>query len=141
MFEKYSDGMVPAVSGAGELFPVDLFWNQYEEAFDAYKFDNVVSYIMQVVAKCDQKISEDKPWELFKQGQDISGLLYQLGETSRHIAVALLPIIPDTSAKILSAFGIDAASITDLSAETSWGKLPGGTKVTKGDILFPRLVK
>lgn len=140
MLEKYSDNKVPSAL-APEFFGVEKFWGLYEDYLNRYEFDMVVSEIMKLVALCDQKISEDKPWELFKQGQDISGLLYQLAETLRHIAVALLPIMPSSAEKILSALGISLSSLETLQNEKNWGKLAPGSSVQKGDILFPRLVK
>ena len=48
-----------------------------------------------------QKISEEEPWKKAKAGEDISGLLYYLAEGLRQIAIALLPIIPESAEKIL----------------------------------------
>jgi methionyl-tRNA synthetase len=94
-----------------------------------------------MVTACDVFINETKPWEQVKQGNDISEGLYQLIEALRHIALALLPIIPVTSEKILSQLGIQAADLKELSKEQKWGGLKAGSKVAKGDILFPRLPK
>ncbi len=140
MIEKYSDGKIPSAQ-TSEFFGRENFWGRYQNYFDQYQFEMVVSSIMSIVAECDEKISADKPWELAKQGQDISGLLYQLTETLRHIALALLPIIPQSAEKILASLGIALSDLGTLAEESVWGKLAPGTAVQKGDILFPRLVK
>ncbi len=140
MIEKYSEGKVPARVDA-EFFAVSDFWKKYTEKFDVYQFDAVVASIMELVALCDGTISNEKPWEKAKVGEDISGLLYSLTETLRHIALALLPLIPASAEKILSSLGISVSDLGTLAEESVWGKLAPGTAVQKGDILFPRLVK
>lgn len=140
MIEKYGDGKIPQVHAA-EFFGVENFWSKYESCLNQYQFDMAVSSIIGLVAQCDGAISEQKPWEKAKQGEDISGLLYDLAETLRHIGLALLPIIPSTAEKILKSLGIESATRGALSEETVWGKLAAGTLIDKQDILFPRLSK
>ena len=140
MVEKYSDGKAPAVVSA-EFFDVANFWKKYNEKMGTYQFDAVVSLIMELVALCDGTISNEKPWEKAKLGEDIAPLLYSLTETLRHIAFALLPFIPTTAEKILSSLGISLSNLGTLAEESVWGKLAPGTTIQKGDILFPRLVK
>ncbi len=109
--------------------------------FSKYQFDQLLSHIKNLVTACDVFINETKPWEQVKQGKDISEGLYQLIETLRHIALALLPIIPATSEKILIQLGITVDDLKELSKEQKWGGLKSGEKVAKGEILFPRISK
>ncbi len=140
MIEKYSEGKVPTTVEK-EFFGVSNFWKKYTEKLDSYQFDGAIALTMELVAHCDGTISNEKPWEKAKLGEDISGLLYSLTETLRHIAVALLPIIPASAEKILSSLGIALSDLGTLEEECVWGKLAPGTSIQKGDILFPRLVK
>ncbi|MFH1286673.1 MAG: methionine--tRNA ligase [Candidatus Magasanikbacteria bacterium] len=139
MLEKYSESKVPAISE--DIFDTPTFWDNYEVSFENYKFEDVVGYINKLVALCDGVISEQKPWEKEKAGENIDELLYQLAECLRHIGLALLPIIPQSAGKILFGLGIEAGSLEDLKIEKKWGKLQSGQKVEKGDALFPRLVQ
>lgn len=132
MLEKYSQGKVPKKHK--DIFSTVDFWDEYDKAFANYNFHEAVRYINRLVANCDNKISEQKPWEKANQGKDISELLYQLAEALRHIAIALLPIIPDSAEKILKQLGTK-----DLSRD--WGKLKESGIIVKGEILFPRLEK
>jgi len=132
MLEKYNDNKVPAQ--AEDIFAVDNFWQKYEEAITTYKFEEAVQVINELVSKCDEAISEQKPWEKEKNGEDISSLLYQLAECLRHIAIALLPIIPEAAAKILKQLNTEEKS-------HDWGKLAENGIISKGDILFSRLNK
>ncbi len=139
MIEKYSDSKVPDL--APDLFGVENFWESYHGHLNSYKFDQLIVHINELVKQCDTYISETRPWELAKQGQDIGGGLYQLVETLRHIAVALLPIVPESAEKLLSYLGIDRESLGDFTAVQAWGGMQPGAVVVKGEPLFPRLEK
>jgi methionyl-tRNA synthetase len=137
MLEKYSENKVPRE--ASDCFDTKTFWQQYGEKLKAYRFDEMVNLVNDLVMKCDGKISEEKPWSKAKAGENIQPLLYQLVETLRHIAIALLPIIPSSAEKILVSLGVDAKNLGQLSEEQVWGKLKEGAIIKKGEILFPRL--
>ncbi len=139
MLEKYSDGSVPEV--AQDIFDLDKFWKYYTDLVNQYKFDDLINHINSLVSKCDEKISNQKPWEKAKNGEDISELLYQLAEALRHIAIALLPVIPESAKKILSQLGIDSEKLEALELEKEWGRLQKDAIIKKGEILFKRLEK
>ena len=139
MMEKYHAGTVPRVSP--DVWSTEDFWVKYHAAFSRYAFDEVVRNVHMLIATCDTTISSQKPWERVKQGEDISVLLYQLAETLRHIALALLPIIPSSAEKILTSLGIDRNALAPLREEAVWGRLPEGAILSKPGSLFPRLEK
>lgn len=130
MLEKYSESKIPQVENVN--WEIENFWIKYNKYLSEYKFEEVVNLINKFVAELDSFISTQKPWEKVKAGEDISGLLYQLAEGLRQIAVALLPIIPETAEKILKQL-----NTTELSHD--WGKLSEGGIINKGGILFSRL--
>src|SRR3989338_4085558 len=137
MIEKYLGGRVPKPSK--DFLGAKRFWSAYETSVLGYQFDKLVEQINEAVGLCDRTISEQKPWEKAKRGEDVSELLYGLLEALRHIAFALLPVLPQTAEKILSQMGIASDVFGDWNAETAWGKLEEGSLVHKGDVLFPRL--
>ena len=70
-------------------------------------------------------------------------LFRSTAESLRALAVLLHPIMPISTAKLWSSLGaesslgpIGAQKISDLS---NWGQLKPGSRISKGDILFPRL--
>ncbi len=136
MIEKYAAGVVPAQSE--DTLDAAEMWNGLEEAMQSFSFDTYIEKVLSLVTKCDTLISEQKPWEKAKQGEDITALLYTLIETLRHIGLALLPIIPEAAEKILTQLGIDAGAVAPLSEISSWGGMKEGTVITKQDILFAR---
>lgn len=121
------------------IFKTQSFWQTYDSLFASYQFDEVVRLLNEAVATLDKTISETKPWEKAKNGEDISGLLYQLAEGLRHIALALLPIIPESAEKILRQLGINPNALESLDVERKWGRLVLGTNIAKADVLFPRM--
>ena len=139
MVEKYADNKIPTV--AEDIFDLPTFWDNYEETLTNYQFDETVRYLDLLIINCDLAISEQKPWEKAKKGEDIQPLLYQLAECLRHIGLALLPILPGTAEKILNSFGIELDSIDELNQEKKWGGLKPGIDVKKTEMLFPRLIQ
>jgi len=136
MVEKYANGVIPTGTQAHDT---STFWSVYHELMPAFRFDEVIAHIQQYVSKLDLLINETKPWEKAKNGEDVTDILYTLAESLRMIALALLPIIPSSAEKILSQLGIDTGTLETLDIESQWGRIQSGTKVSKGEMLFPRL--
>lgn len=139
MVEKYCGGHVPAP--AEDIFDTKGFWTKYHQSLEKFSFHETLQLIQSLVSACDVTINENKPWEKFGRGESIEALLYQLTETLRHIAISLIPVLPETSKSILGRLGIEIHHIQELASEQEWGGLQQGQKVEKGDILFARLSK
>lgn len=137
MLEKYHDGNVPAQ--AANIFDIDGFWKRYREKMEQYAFHDVSTTVQTLVTALDTTISNEKPWEKVKKGEDISVLLYQLAEGLRHLGLALLPLLPGTGADILERLGIDSDTLPSLDVASEWGGLSEGQAIQKGEALFPRL--
>ena len=136
MIQKYSDSKVPETTD--DPLNWSDFWLAYDKAFSRYAFDSLVVLINEKVIALDKMISEQKPWEKVKHGEDIGELLYVLVESLRHIAVSLLPIIPESAQRILTALGEDISDQT-LDTVSGWGKLQKDAILDVPEILFPRL--
>ena len=64
--------------------------------------------------------------------------MYNLAEVLRIVAILTSPYIPSTSPKIYTQLGLTAPE-QFLLMDTAWGGLPDGTKVQKGEPLYPRI--
>jgi len=138
MLEKYSNSQIP-LNSINKKNISDNWWNTiYKSRFNSYDFSDLVFQIDVLISYHDDLITKTEPWKKAKNGDDISDLLCQLAEGLRQIGLALLPIIPQTGEKILTALGIDIKDKTleDLEAEKIIGN-----KIIKPEILFPRLEK
>ncbi len=142
MVDKYCDGKIGSKNSI-ELFDVKKFWLDYDELINQFNFEKLVEHVNGLVSLCDGIISEQKPWEQAKAGKDITGLLYQLTETLRHIGFAMLPIIPAAATKILVLLGYDEFELhksNELLEENNvWGLIKRNGEYHKGEPLFPRL--
>jgi len=143
MIEKYADGKIPEKSTGEWMEKTIGFWVEYEESMKNYLFDNAIKAVNEYISQVDLVISTEKPWEKAKNGEDITKLLYELVESLRHIALALLPIIPETAEKIFVQLGYTKEQIQTFifDEEKEWGRLIPGTLAKKGEILFQRLQK
>lgn len=135
MVGKFCEGRVPAI--AEDRYDTATFWKTYQAAFDRYRFDDMVRAIEELVAACNKSVDDEAPWKAVKEGKDVSPFMYQLVEGLRHIAVALLPVIPAAAEKILADLSVDASTVVLPSASAWGGLVPGGT-IVKGEPLFPR---
>jgi methionyl-tRNA synthetase len=84
----------------------------------------------------------NEPWTLFKsQDQErLDTVLYTILEALRWVAVLLLPVMPGSAPKMLAQLGLDPDTRqAGLLPRLSWGHIPVGTKLHKGENLFPRL--
>lgn len=138
MLERYSK---QGLTKSPDIFNTEVFWNEYEASIEKFNFEETIQIINNLVSSCDTKISEEKPWEKEKSGQDVSELMYQLGECLRHIGLSLLPVIPSASKSILSLLGEQEFGNLSLGEEKKWGGLKKNAIIKKGEALFPRLIK
>jgi len=135
MIEKFADGVVPDRSA--DIFRTGDFWKAYDAALDGFRFDDAVKLVDELVTSLNKAIDDEAPWKKAKAGEDVAPFMYQLAEGLRHIAVALLPIVPTSAEKMLAWLGLDASAVSFPSGQ-EWGVTEPGTKITSGEILFPR---
>ena len=76
---------------------------EIQNYFEAHKPDDAVRYIWAKISILDQKIANDKPWEI-KTMDTLSEVLKFYIEGLISIGVLLQPFLPDTAAKIISIF-------------------------------------
>ena len=63
-------------------------------------------------------------------------------ESLRILAVLFHPVMPETSEKLWDALGakiLGPIGDQKISEVATWGQLPAGVQVSRGEVLFPRL--
>lgn len=141
MAVRYFNGQVPEKDF---IFSDELagIWRQYEEAMTSFQIDRSVEVIKKLVGFCDGYIERQKPWELAKSDLDgLAKVIYNLLEAIRHIGIMIYPILPQTAEKVLNQLGQTSWTSQSLNNLQNWGGLKPGTKIEKGEVLFPRLDK
>ncbi|MEE8333178.1 MAG: methionine--tRNA ligase, partial [Alphaproteobacteria bacterium] len=106
---------------------------------DAQAFHLALDEIWLVVRNANRAIDEDAPWTLRKTDEVAMGhVLYTLCEIIRHLAVVLLPFIPESSGKLLDQLAVPADKRDFAALEQT---LAPGTTLPKPEGVFPRYVE
>ncbi|UKS31163.1 methionine--tRNA ligase [Paenibacillus sp. HWE-109] len=151
MIDKYFDGQIPAyVAGATEfdeslLETVRSTVAKYEEAMEKMEFSIALSAVWQLISRTNKYIDETQPWSMVKdeaKRETLGSVMYVLAESQRISSVLLRPFLTKTPQLIWQQLGLadeDLPRLTAWESVQSFGHLPTGTKVQKGDPMFPRL--
>ncbi|HCD09576.1 MAG TPA: methionine--tRNA ligase subunit beta, partial [Thermoanaerobacter sp.] len=111
-----------------------------EEYMDKLQFSNALIEIWKLVRRANKYIDETMPWVLAKdesKKERLGTVLYNLTEALRFIAVLISPFMPNTPKKIFEQLGVEENLTTWESLK--FGLLKEGTKVKRGEIIFPRI--
>lgn len=86
--------------------------SEIQRYLDEYRFNDALSLIWEWIRAADQKINQEKPWEL--EGEKAKKILTELSGAINEVAVNLSPFLPETSEKILKQFSGEIKSQTPL---------------------------
>ena len=147
MVEKYFDG---EVQPHGEWQETDTALIQLAEAtsgkvkahMDGLQFSLALQDIWHLIGESNRYIDLNSPWVLIKtdDGKErLKTVMYVLCECIRIIGILISPTMPRTPARIWEQLGLKDESITTWESAATFGLLPAGTKIAKGDALFPRI--
>ncbi len=114
-------------SGAREL-ESKIGMEEIAMCFERMEPHEALNRIMDFVRVCNKYVNDKEPWKL--KGEDLNGVLYNLLESIRIIAMLLYPFIPSTSQKISEKLGFEITSI-DVKFRDKFTE-----KLNKGDYLF-----
>lgn len=145
MIEKYFDGVLPKPSSQEEIDEdlINVAQNlpqKVEEYMDKLQFSNALIEIWKLVSRANKYIDETMPWVLAKDESKrgrLGTVLYNLAESLRFIGILISPFMPNTPKKMFEQLGITEDLTTWESLK--FGLLKEGTKVKRGEILFPRI--
>ena len=148
MIEKYFDGQLPAWTEAVDP-EVDLPLKEHcaalpklvEEQMDKLQFSQALAEIWKVIGECNKYIDLTQPWVLGKDPEKknrLANVMLNLAECVRFVAVLIGPFMPSTPARIFEQLGVTEDSLKSWESLSTFGLLPAGTKVRKGEALFPR---
>lgn len=144
MIEKYFNGVIPN-NNVKEAIDDELINLALEtpkkvnNAIDHLRIPEALEYIFDLIGRANKYIDETTPWILAKDEEKkerLGTVLYNLVESLRFASVLLSAFLPETSKKINEQ--INASNITFESLNSFDGTVIG-TKVQKGEALFPRI--
>lgn len=146
MIEKYHGGVVTHKEGTEAVDKefIDLVNETvagYSDAMDHMELNQAIKDVWNLIGRANKYIDETAPWILAKdpaQAERLQAVMYNLAEALRIIAILIAPFVPVTAPKIYEQLGLGKPE-SFFMADAVWGKLATGTKVQKGEPLFPRI--
>ena len=144
MITKYFDGVIQPPT-AKEACDNDLIESalavpkKVEDAVDSLKVSDALDIIWGLIGRANKYVDETAPWVLAKDEKNkarLGTVLYNLAETLRIISVLLSSFLPDTSKKINKQLNVE---LTTWDSIASFDGTKAGSKVVKGESLFPRI--
>lgn len=146
MVEKYEGGVA---AGPTVKEPVDdelaacavETAQRFEELMDDMKINDAINDVWGLIRRSNKYIDETTPWVLAKdeaKAERLQTVLYNLLESLRVIALLVSPFIPVSAADMWKQLGLSDFDKALLADGQTWGGYPAGTKVCKGNALFPR---
>jgi methionyl-tRNA synthetase len=147
MIEKYCENTIPAVATQDSLAKqLAQTVKSADEAICALDFQGGINAIMDFCKRINGYVTETEPWKVAKEPDrkvELDAILYNTADALRALAVLLHPVMPESTEKLWQSLGANASigKIADqkISEVARWGQLPAGSKVTKTEVLFPRL--
>lgn len=146
MIEKYHGGVVTHKEGTEAvdkefIVLVNETVAGYSDAMDHMELNQAIKDVWNLIGRANKYIDETAPWILAKdpaQAERLQAVMYNLAEALRIIAILIAPFVPVTAPKIYEQLGLGKPE-SFFMADAVWGKLATGTKVEKGEPLFPRI--
>lgn len=146
MIEKYHGGVVTHKEGTEAVDKefialVNGTVAGYSDAMDHMELNQAIKDVWNLIGRANKYIDETAPWILAKdpaQAERLRAVMYNLAEALRIIAILIAPFVPVTAPKIYEQLGLGKPE-SFFMADAVWGKLATGTKVQKGEPLFPRI--
>ncbi|OFI05495.1 methionine--tRNA ligase [Clostridium acetireducens DSM 10703] len=144
MVEKYFNGVIPAPVEKenidNELIKLALETpTKAEKSINEFKIPEALGNIWALINRANKYIDETTPWILAKDESKknrLGTVLYNLVESLRIISTLISPFLPETSEKINKQLNIE---LTTWDSIASFDGTRAGTKVVKGEALFPRI--
>ncbi len=144
MVARYFDSTLPQPSGdlakeENELRELTLkVTDEYKARMENLELHSAMASVWSLISFLNKYIDKTAPWTLAKNDRDrLAVVMYHIMEGIRFVAEMIYPVMPDTSARILSVLGMDEEFAGMSLAE--FGKLPGGASIGVPDALFPRV--
>ncbi|ADQ03807.1 methionyl-tRNA synthetase [Caldicellulosiruptor owensensis OL] len=152
MIEKYFDGVIYLPEEKEEIDNElsSLAKEVYENVcklLDEFQFSNALIEIWKLISRANKYIDQTMPWVLGKDSSKyprLKTVLYNLAEVLRIVAILIEPFMPQTTPKILQQLGIskdENLDITTWESASQFGLIPEGTKVKRGEHVFPRIIE
>ncbi|MFD1039896.1 methionine--tRNA ligase [Virgibacillus byunsanensis] len=148
MVQKYFDGEIPAFKASEteidqtlEEFAKETI-GKVEDAMENMQFSVALSSLWQLVSRTNKYIDETEPWVLAKEEakkERLGNVMAHLSESLRKVAVMIQPFLTEAPVEIFRQLGVTDETLQQWDSIYTDGQIKAGTRVQKGDPIFPRL--
>jgi methionyl-tRNA synthetase len=155
MVVRYCEGVLPepgAYTNADRQLQTALLDTvaRADTAMVRLDFAGGIAAVREYIDLVNLYVTEQEPWKLAKDPakdpantQRLHTVLYTMSEALRAIAVLYHPVMPTAMSTLWSRLGA-LAQLGEIDEQRvqntgTWGQLPPGSVLAKGDALFPRL--
>ena len=147
MIDSYFDGEVPVPAEEGAAGDLPKVAEDAAARFDQLVEDVALSpalaAVWDIVSAANQYLVERAPWALAKEEarrEELASVLYASAEVLRILAVLIAPVMPRAAGRLWEQLGMaEPLGAERLPAAAAWGGLPPGTRIRRGEALFPRV--
>ena len=139
MIERFTGGVIPSPASSSLRGQAEETVRRVEERLARLQVSDAVAAVFELVKRANKFIEEEAPWQLHRSGDPrLADVLYDLAESLRITAVLLKPFLLEAPNAIYRQLGLGDAEGARL-ADAAWGGLASGTKVERGEPIFPRI--
>lgn len=136
MVEKACDGIVPEGTADATLKEqVGQTHHETRQLLDDCRFADTLETLNKLVVAANRYVEDRQPFK--QEGQNRADTLYTLVQVLGHLSLLYAPAIPTKAAELQKLLGLTDTG-WDWDSMLEWEKVKPGTKVTKGDPLFPK---
>ncbi len=145
--KPYDDGVciiekVEGILGYSTRNAGSYFANMSADYYlEVVHFDLAALNIAEAASRANIYIDKRAPWVLKKENktEEMEGVLYNLAECIRRIAIVLQPFCPDSSTKMLDQLAVPADERMFMHLSRNFA-LKAGTPLPKPEGIFPRIL-
>ncbi|HEV2930042.1 MAG TPA: methionine--tRNA ligase, partial [Propionibacteriaceae bacterium] len=116
---------------------------RYQDRMGEVALSAALGAVWEIVDAANHYLVQWAPWKLAEdpaRRAELATVLYASAEVLRVLAVLISPAMPEAAARLWEQLGMgEPLEGQRLPEAASWGGLEPGTRVRRGDALFPRL--
>jgi methionyl-tRNA synthetase len=149
MVEKYRGGTLPAATEPGaEEQALQAAAGEgvaaFRKHFESYQFDRGLAALWEVVSQLNRYLVRQEPWKLAADPHlalRLDQVLYHAAQGLALVSRCVSPVMPAKARALWESLGGSGDPCEARLDQALWDSLPAGSRVHRGEALFPRVDK
>ncbi len=144
MVNQYRGGIIPTGTDAAIAAKAAESTEAALRFYGNFEFSKALEAVWQLLSAVDGFIVEQAPWKLARSedkaaAEQLNNALATAAETLRVACIILLPVLPESTAKIWAQLGMATPLEATRIADLAWGNSLSGQKIGEISGVFPRI--